>query len=199
MLITTHGKIILASTSKIRNQLLQDHNFDFQAIKPFFDEDNSKANFKDLSPKQLAVELAKNKALSVSEKFQDCYVIGADQVCEFEGQEISKSKNRQEAIAQLLKFSGKEHFQNNGCVVAKNSQIIFENFSFAKLTMHNLELSSIEKYVDCDQSWNCAGSYKYEGRGKFLFSKVEGDYFTILGMSIQPLISFFYNQKVISF
>ena len=199
MLITTHKKIILASTSKIRNQLLQDHNFSFQAIKPYFDEDNSKHNFKNLSPNQLALELAKNKALSVSEKFFDCYVIGSDQVCEFDGQEISKSKNRQEAIAQLQRFSGKEHYQNNATVVALNNQIIFEYFAQAKLTMHNLEKSSIEKYVDFDQSWNCAGSYKYEGYGKYLFSEVKGDYFAILGLSIQPLISFFYNQKIISF
>jgi septum formation protein len=199
MLIKTNKKIILASTSQIRQQLLTQHRVDFEAVKPFFDEDQEKIKYQNLNPKDLAIFLAKQKALSVSEKFPDCLVIGADQACEFEGKEISKSKNSQEAISQLQKFSGKIHFQNNATIIAKNSQIIFENFSKVELKMHNLTLKQIEEYVNFDQSWGCAGSYKYESLGKILFSEVNGDYFAILGLAIQPLLSFLYQQKIINF
>jgi len=199
MLIDTRKKIILASTSKIRQQLMAQSGVDFSVQKPFFDEDLEKIKYHNLKPQDLAVFLAKQKALSVSEKFPECLVIGADQACEFEGCEISKSKNRQEAISQLQKFSGKIHLQNNATVIAKNSQIIFENFSQVQLRMHDLNNSQIEKYVDFDQSWGCAGSYKYESLGKCLFAEVKGDYFAILGMAIQPLLSFLYQQEIISF
>ena len=199
MLIDTREKIILASTSKIRQQLMAQSGVDFSIQKPFFNEDLEKSKYHNLKPQDLAIFLAKQKALSVSEKFIDCFVIGSDQVCEFEDYEISKSKNRQEAISQLQKFSGKIHFQNNSTVIAKNSQIIFENFSQAQLQMHELNLAQIEKYVDYDQSWGCAGSYKYESLGKCLFAEVKGDYFTILGLAIQPLLSFLYQQNIISF
>ncbi len=199
MLINTNAKIILASTSKIRQQLLLQHGVDFTIHKPFFDEDQEKQNYSNLNPKELAIFLAKQKALSVSEKFPDALVIGADQVCEFEGKEISKSKNRAEAILQLQKFSGKIHRQNNATIIAKNSQIIFENFSKVELQMHDLNLVQIEKYVDCDQPIGCAGSYKYESLGKNLFAEVKGDYFAILGLAVQQLLSFLYQHKIISF
>jgi septum formation protein len=199
MLIVSHKKIILASTSKIRQQLMVESGLDFTIQKPFFDEDQEKSKYSNLKPQDLSIFLAKEKALSVSRKFPECFVIGSDQACEFEGYEISKSKNRQEAISQLQKFSGKIHFQNNASVIAFNSQIIFENFSQVRLQMHDLNLSQIEKYVDQDQSWGCAGSYKYESFGKCLFAEVKGDYFAILGLAIQPLLSFLYQQKIISF
>lgn len=198
MLIKSNAKIILASTSQIRKQILQSHGISFEAQKPIFDEDSQKHNYYHLQPQDLAIELAIQKALSLSVNLVDNYVIGSDQACEFNGQEISKSQNRQQAIEQLLKFSNNIHYQNNAVVVAKNSKIIFKNFTKVKLKMRNLTSKQIENYVDFDQSWGCAGSYKYESLGKHLFDEVDGDYFAVLGLNIQPLISFLHQQNIIN-
>jgi hypothetical protein len=105
--------LILASTSQVRKKILTDSALDFEVIAPLYDEDNEKKNLPKMSAKKLALFLAKEKALSISAKFPKAYVIGSDQVCEFQKKEISKSKNAQEALAQLKKFNGKIHFQNN--------------------------------------------------------------------------------------
>lgn len=191
-------KIILASSSKVRRQIMQNSGLNFEVIKPFYDEDGKKHLLPKMSCKKLALTLAKNKALSVSEKFSDSYVIGSDQVCEFEGKEIFKSNNASEAFLQLKKFNGKIHYQNNAVVVAFNGKIIFENFVRVKLEMRKNSVKEIENYIKLDKPWPCAGSYKYESLGKHLFKEISGDYFAILGLSIQPLISFFHQKKLIS-
>lgn len=197
MLIAHNAQLILASTSKVRKKILQEAGLEFETIPSSFDEEKAKKSLS-LPPKKLAVVLAEQKALSVSRNFRDNYCIGADQVCEFDGQEVPKSKNSIEALEQLKKFNGKTHFQNNSVVIAFNGKIIFKNFSKAKLKMRELTEKQIEKYVNSEQPWNCAGSYKYESLGKHLFEKVSGDYYTILGLKIQPVLAFLHNQKLIS-
>jgi septum formation protein len=145
----------------------------------------------------LAIFLARKKALSVSKKFKDAYVIGSDQVCEFLQKEIPKSKNFVEAVKQLKKFNGQYHFQNNAVAVAFNGKIIFKKFSRAKLKMRQLGSEEIKNYVIHEKPWGCAGSYKYELSGKHLFEKISGDYYCVLGLAIQPLISFFHCKKLI--
>lgn len=197
MLIRHNCQLILASTSKVRKKILEESGFDFKVIAPLFDEDESKKELK-LPPKELAIFLAEQKALSISDKFPDAYVIGSDQVCEFEGKEVSKSKNADEAIGQLTKFSGKNHLQNNAVVIALDGKIIFKSFSCVTLEMRKMTDQEIETYVKIDQPWGCAGSYKYESLGKHLFEKVTGDYYSVLGLAIQPLIAFLHNKKLIS-
>ena len=136
--------------------------------------------------------------MSISKKFPDAYVIGSDQVCEFAEKEISKSKDFAEAVSQLKKFNGKIHFQNNAVVVVFNGKIIFRNFSRVKMQMRKISAMEIENYVKAEESWGCAGSYKYESLGKHLFEKISGDYYSVLGLAIQPLISFLHRQKLIS-
>lgn len=196
MLISFQKKIILASTSKVRKKILEEVSLKFEVMAPLFDEDEGKKKVK-TTPQKLALYLAQQKALSISKKFPDAYVIGSDQVCEFLGKEISKSKNAKEAVAQLKKFNGQEHFQNNAVAVALGGKIIFKNFSRVKLQMRKLTLKEIESYVKQDQPWGCAGSYKYESLGKHLFAKISGDYYSVLGMAIQPLLAFFHDKKVI--
>ncbi len=195
-LISIKNHLILASSSRVRKKILQDVGIDFEVISPFYDEDSEKKKLQ-LAPRAMALYLAKQKALSVSEKFPNSYVIGSDQLCEFEGKEFSKSKNAKEAIEQLSKFSGKEHVQNNAVVVAFAGKIVFQNFSRVKMKMRKISNQEIESYVAFDKPWGCAGSYKYESLGKHLFEKVSGDYYSVLGMAIQPLLAFFYQQKII--
>ena len=195
-LISCEKHIILGSSSKVRQKILHEVGVDFDVVSPFYDEDKEKKKLK-LSPKAMALYLAKQKALSVSEKFPKSYVIGSDQVCEFEGKEFSKSKNAKEATSQLKAFNGKEHFQNNAVVIAFGGKIVFSNFSRVKMKMRKISAKEIETYVLQDQSWGCAGSYKYESLGKHLFEKVSGDYYSVLGMAIQPLLAFMHREKII--
>ncbi len=197
-MIKQNCRLILASTSKIRKKILEDSKLDFEVMAPLFDEEEAKKKVK-FGPQKMAMFLAEGKALSISEKFPDAYVIGSDQVCEFDKKNISKSNNFAEAVSQLKKFNGKIHFQNNAVVIAFRGKIIFRNFSRVKLKMRKISGKEIEKYVKIDESWGSAGSYRYEALGKHLFEKVEGDYFSILGLAIQPLLNLFYQKKLISF
>lgn len=197
MLVTHNCRLILASTSKIRKKILEEVALKFEVVAPLFDEDNSKKNLK-LAPQKLAMYLAEQKALSISDTIPDAYVIGSDQVCEFAEKEISKSNNAAEALKQLKKFNGKIHFQNNAVVIAFNGKIIFRKFSRVKMTMRQMTNAEIESYVTVDQPWGCAGSYKYESLGKHLFSRISGDYYSVLGLAIQPLITFLHSKKLIS-
>jgi septum formation protein len=199
MLIKQDAEIILASSSPIRKNLLTAEGLQFQVVKPFYDEDTEKRKLPKMSTKKLAILLATEKALSVSKVFKNAYVVGSDQVCEFKESEISKSRNSAEALAQLTEFNGKTHFQNNATIVAFNGKVVFENFARVEMTMRQMSAQEIENYVNIDEPWGCAGSYKYESLGKHLFDKISGDYFSVLGLAIQPLISFFHEKKLISF
>jgi septum formation protein len=197
-MIKQNFPLILASSSKIRRMILENVGLEFRVQNPDFNEEEAKKKLK-LSPKKLALSLAKGKALSISKKLRNTYVIGSDQVCEFEGEEFSKSNNAKEAVEQLKKFNGKTHIQNNAVVIAFNEKIVFKNISVAKLEMRKLSIKEIELYVKIDESWGCAGSYKYESLGKHLFKKTTGDYYSILGLAIQPLLSFLHDKKIIEF
>lgn len=196
MLISCEASLVLASTSKIRKKILEEVGLKFEVMAPLFDEDKGKKKVK-LAPKKLAVYLAEQKALSISEKFRDVYVVGSDQVCEFAEQEISKSNNAKEALLQLQKFNGKIHFQNNAVALAFNGKIIFRSFSRVKMTMRQLSDIELKAYVAKDQPWGCAGSYKYESMGKHLFEKISGDYYSVLGLAVQPLLNFLHQKKLI--
>ena len=197
MLIKQNGHLILASSSKVRKKILEEVGLDFEVKSPTFDEEKAKKTL-DLDPKNLALFLAKQKALSISKKFQNSYVIGSDQVCEFENKDISKSNNASQAIKQLRQFNGKIHYQNNAVVIAFNGKIIFQNFSRVKLQMRKMSNQEIDSYVKSDQPWGCAGSYKYESLGKHLFEKISGDYYSVLGLAIQPVLFFLHQKKLIS-
>ncbi len=196
MLIDHNCRLILASTSKVRKKILEEVGLKFEVMTPLFDEEEGKKKVK-LSPQKLAMYLAEQKALSISNKFPAAYVIGSDQACEFEGVEISKSNNADEALSQLKKFNGNIHFQNNAVVIALNGKIIFRKFSRVRMEMRNMSVNEIENYVASDQPWGCAGSYKYESLGKHLFARISGDYYSVLGLAIQPVLNFLHQKKLI--
>lgn len=199
MLINNNFPIILASSSYIRKKILESVGLKFEIITPFYDEDEEKKSLNINSPAKLAVYLASQKALSVSQKHPTSYVIGADQVCEINDHIIHKSSNKKEAVEQLSRLNNQIHTQNNGLVIAYNHKIIFKKFSKVTLKMRNLTPQDIQKYVDHDESFGCAGSYKYEEMGKHLFAEIKGDYYAILGLNVQPLLNFFHSNKIISF
>ncbi len=191
-------KIILASTSPIRKELLESVMLDFEAIAPLFDEEKAKEKMDYLSIEETALALAVGKALSISAVHKNAVVIGSDQICELDGKRIDKSSNHEEAFLQLKNFSGKIHYQNNATVVALNDKIIFKKISRVKLKMRKISDDEISHYVNEQKPWGCAGSYKYESLAKHLFEKVDGDYFSILGLNLQPLLAFLHKRKFIN-
>ncbi|NBR94915.1 MAG: septum formation protein Maf [Proteobacteria bacterium] len=199
MLLTTHHKIILASTSAVRQQILQSVQLPFVAVAPNVDEDKLKKQLNISCPLKLALELAKAKALSIAKQHPDAYIIGADQVCALGDSFLNKAKTQQEAVLQLNALSGKTHTQNNGFAVVHQHKVVFSHSAKVSLTMQKLSLASIKKYVESDNPVGCAGSYKYESLGKHLFSRVNGNYYAVLGLNIQPLLNFFYTAKIITF
>lgn len=192
------SKIILASTSKIRSKILSDARVKFEVIAPEYDEDQEKKSLPTMKPRDLAVFLAKEKAMSISKKFPESYVIGCDQVCEFEKKEICKSKNHDEAFEQLRKFNGKIHFQNSALVVLLNEKVVFRSFNRVEMQMRKMTEGQIRRYVELDQPWGCAGSYRYESLGKHIFQRINGDYFSVLGLSIQTLLAFLHSKNLIN-
>ncbi len=199
MLLTTHHKIILASTSAVRQQILQSVQLPFVVVAPNVDEDKLKKQLNISCPLKLALELAKAKALSIAKQHPDAYIIGADQVCALGDSFLNKAKTQQEAVLQLNALSGKTHTQNNGFAVVHQHKVVFSHSAKVSLTMQKLSLASIKKYVESDNPVGCAGSYKYESLGKHLFSRVNGNYYAVLGLNIQPLLNFFYTAKIITF
>ena len=196
-MLKQNTKIILASTSFIRSKILKEAKLDFEVIAPDFDEEIAKQKNLDLSIKDLAMTLARGKALSVSQKNPESLVIGADQICEVDGKKIDKSKDENEAFEQLKSMSGKKHFQNNAVVIAKNGKIIFEKFTKVELLMRKISDEEISSYINADKPWGSAGSYKYEGLGKYLFAKIKGDYYSILGLNLQEILNFLCKKKYI--
>jgi septum formation protein len=190
--------IILASSSAARKRILSDLGLKFDIINPNFDEEKAKPKIKHLKIAKQAMYLAQQKALSVSILYPNSLVIGSDQICELDGLAIDKSKNRNDAIKQIKLLQGKTHIQNNAVCLYKGAKLLFKNSSKAKLTVRNLSDNEIANYVELDQSWGCAGSYKFESFGKHLFSKVNGSDNSIVGMNILPLVNFLHQQQLIS-
>jgi septum formation protein len=189
--------IILASTSKVRKEILHDLGLKFKDVSPDFDEESAKDEISHLSIPDQALFLAQQKALSISVKVKDALVIGSDQICQIDNETISKPKNKEEAIAQLKSLNGKIHFQNNGVAVFQNGKEIYCKIQIAKIKMRVLTYEEIVSYVNLDNPVGCAGSYKIESFGRHLFKEIEGDIACISGIAVQPLLSFLHQNQFI--
>ncbi len=198
-LIKYNQEIVLASNSKARRFLLDNAGIKYSAITPDFDEELFKANNLDLQLKDLCLELAKGKALSIKDTNKDAIIIGSDQICELDGEKIDKSKDSRDAFEQLKRLQGRTHYQNNAVTLVQNGAVIYSHFTKVELKMQPLSDEQIAAYVAEDGPAGCAGSYKYEANGKFLFEAIDGDYFSIIGMNIQQIISFLFKNNFIEF
>lgn len=183
-------KIILASTSYIRKEMMKQSGLELKVESPLCDEDELKKHMKNISLLDLSLELAKAKAYSVSKYNEGFYVIGSDQICELDGKIIDKSKNYDEAIKSLKKLQGKVHKQNNGTCVYLNGECVFQVKDFAELKMKPLNSKEINEYIEKDTPIGCAGSYKYELNGKHLFEEIKGTEECIKGFCLSEVIDF---------
>jgi len=181
--------LVLASGSHIRKKLLHAAGLRFEVCKPKVDEQAITAANPQLSPTQLAVTLARAKALAETHDPQ-ALVVGADQVLEVDDKSLCKVQNLEDARSRLWRLRGREHFLTGACVLARDGKIIWENNQRSKLTMRNFSQSALDAYMEQTGKSILAsvGCYELEAEGLSLFENLEGDYFAMLGLAVLPLL-----------
>ena len=179
--------LILASNSQIRRAMLEQAGLAFEIRSPAFDEDSAKRE--GLTGEQLVRVLAEGKAASLAED-DAAWVIGSDSSAAVGGTSYSKPKDRKEAAAHLRAFSGQEMLLSSGVALARRGQVQWSHAETARLRFRELSDAFIEHYLD--EEWPavgyCVGVFRLEGRGVTLFETMAGNYFTILGMPLLPLL-----------
>lgn len=189
--------IILASKSQARCLMLENAGLKFKAINPSLDE---AAFLRDLdvanAPEAAALALAKEKARIVSAENPDALVIGGDQVLAAADCIISKARDKTEAKEKLKSLRGKTHELLSAVAVAKDGTVIWSHVSQAKLAMHDFHDEFLERYCAAagDGLTRAVGAYEIEKAGVWLFSSVEGDLFTVMGLPLLPLLSYLREQ-----
>lgn len=180
--------LILASGSAARKAMLTQAGVIFKAIPSSIDESTYSAS----KACDLALMLAQEKAGDVSRKNPQALVIGSDQTLEFNGEIFSKAKTIEEAVRRLGEMRGQTHTLHSAVSVVLNDEILWSCQDKAHLTMHQLDADFIGAYMRKEQDalLNCVGGYKIEGAGAWLFSKIEGDLFTIMGMPLLRLLGY---------
>tara|TARA_B100000614_G_scaffold72378_1_gene64415 strand:- start:93 stop:692 length:600 start_codon:yes stop_codon:yes gene_type:complete len=193
--------IILASKSQIRSELLLKAGLKFTAIDANIDEKEVKSSYinKGYSARNLADILAAMKAKKLSCKYLDKLVIGCDQIMECNGQILSKANNPTDLADQLKFLRSKSHTLYSACVVYFANKAEWRFIGSATITMRNLSDEYISKYVDdnWDEVKHCVGGYKIENSGISFLSKINGDYFSILGLPIIQLLDYLVNRGVL--
>ena len=191
--------ILLASGSKTRANILKNAKISFQVVEHGVDEEEAKISYSNLSPQDMAIKLSEIKAIKPSLKFTDSFVIGGDQVLELNSVLINKATDMHEAKNQLLELQGKNHKLITSIAVAKNGAIVWKHNDIANITMRNLNEKQIDEYLNSiDKSiLGCVGVYAIEQEGIKLLNKIEGDYFSILGLPLLPLTQFLWQNNIL--
>jgi len=193
-------RLILASTSRIRRELLVKAGVEFESLRPEVDEAVLKAAAKILVPGDLAQSLASAKAVSVANRLPEDLVIGADQVLNFQGRTVDKPASRQEARRHLLQLRGQPHVLETAICCAKAGTVIWRHLGRATLTMRLFSEAFLEDYLERmgPEVTSSVGGYQLEGLGSQLFERIDGDYFTILGLPLLPLLDFLRRQDALA-
>jgi septum formation protein len=192
--------LILASQSQVRQTLLANAGLSFEAKPAAIDERAIQKNSGLVAAGEIAAHLAREKARFVSLQSPGRYVIGADQTLECDGRLFNKPAGRAGAIEHLHALAGRTHVLHAAIAVARDGKPLFEDVSIARLTMRELSDGAIEAYLDAagDAVTASVGAYQLEGLGVHLFSRIEGDHFTILGLPLLPLLAFLRSQRLLS-
>ncbi|AJD54111.1 septum formation protein [Thalassospira xiamenensis M-5 = DSM 17429] len=194
-------RLILASSSKARHSMLTNSGVDCEAIASMIDEDGYKQSMKaeGASAAEAAETLAEMKALRMYRQQPDGIVIAADQMLECNGIWFDKPRDRDNTRAQLLALRGKTHQLVSAAVIYKEGSRIWGTIDTAHLTMRNFTDEWLEDYLDIagDDIYDCVGGYQLEGIGAQLFTEVRGDYFTVLGLPLLPLIGFLRDHGIL--
>ena len=192
-------EIILASKSKVRKKILDENNINNRVEPSNVDEDVIKESLlkNKATPEVISKNLAELKANKVSLKNIDALVLGADSVIDLEGQLISKPESREEAFEILKKLNGKKHNLVSSVCISKNGSMIWNYSDKATLTMKNLNDNELKNYLSniSDEALYAYNVYQVEGEGKNLFSKINGDENTIMGLPINKIKEYLNNYK----
>ena len=190
-------KLILASKSKVRKEILDKNNIFVQVQPSSVDEDSIKKSLlnENATPEIISKNLAELKASRVSQKNFDVLVLGADSVIDLEGELISKPQSREEALSILKKLNGKKHNLVSSVCISKNGSMIWNHTDKAALTMKKFSDAELEEYLSkiSDESLYSYNVYQIEGEGKNLFLKIDGDKNTIMGLPIKKIQEYLNN------
>jgi septum formation protein len=192
-------KIILASKSKVRKKILDEHNI-INEVKPSnVDEDIVKLSLlkEKASPEIISKNLAELKANKVSGKYNDNLVLGADSVIDLDGELISKPDNREEALDILKKLNGKKHHLISSACISKNGSMVWNHTDKAILTMKKMNEDELKSYLAkiSDETLYAYNVYQIEGEGKNLFSSIDGNKNTIMGLPVEKIKKYLDNYK----
>lgn len=196
--------LILASASAVRARLLQDAGLAFTAMDSRVDEDALKERFagsnSDADTDALTLELAEAKARAVSAAQPDALVLGADQILSCQGKRYDKPKSMAEARDNLLAFRGNPHLLHSGLALVARGETVWRHTARATLTMRDFSDAFLDAYLAQagEQVMKSVGCYQLEGPGVQLFDRIEGDYFTILGLPLLPLLDELRRRKVVT-
>jgi len=192
-------KIILASKSKVRKEILDKNNISTQVEPSNVDEDSVKTSLlkENASPEIISKNLAELKATKVSQLNTDTLVLGADSVIDLDGELISKPKNRKEALKILKKLNGKKHNLVSSVCISKNGAMIWNYTDKATLTMKNLSEINLKNYLSkiSDETLSAYNVYQIEGEGRNLFLNIDGDEDTVMGLPIKKIKEYLNNYK----
>ena len=193
------NKIVLASKSKVRKEILDKHHIDSIVEPSNVDEDVVKLSLikEQASPEIISKNLAELKANKVSTKKIDQMVLGADSVIDLDGELISKPENREEALTILKKLNNKSHLLISSVCISKNGSMIWNHTDKAKLTMKNFSEDELKEYLSkiSDETLYAYNVYQIEGEGRNLFTNISGDENTIMGLPIKKIVDYLKNYK----
>ena len=192
-------KIILASQSKVRKKILDEHSI-LNEVKPSnVDEHIVKLSLlkERASPELISKNLAELKANKISVKFSDKLVLGADSVIDLNGELISKPGNREEALEILKKLNGKKHYLISSVCISKNGSMIWNHTDKAILTMKKMRENELKDYLAkiSDEALYAYNVYQIEGEGRNLFTNIDGNENTIMGLPVEKIKKYLVNYK----
>ena len=184
----TKKKLILASGSRIRRQLLEGVGLQFQVINSNVNEDFLKKELHGRPFAEQVVRLASEKARTVSIDNPEAFVIGSDNMCTIDDEIFDKPIDHEDAVNHLSSLSGKKHFQNNGISIFHEGREVWSNFDVTELEMKKLSLQEIEDYLNLDKPYSSCGCYHFESNGKDLFTNINGLESAVMGLAMEHLI-----------
>ena len=189
-------RLILASGSQIRRQILHDAGVEFETIKSDVDEDQLKQAHAELSPAAIALLLAEAKAVQVSSRYPDALVLGADQTMELDGTLLDKLPRRDLARQRLLAMRGRPHQLHSGLVLAQAGKPVWQHQQSSTLWVRDFSDAFLDQYLSRagDELTASVGAYAFEGLGAQLFERIEGDFHAVLGLPLLPVLDELRNQ-----
>jgi septum formation protein len=193
------NQIILASKSRVRQKILEKNKIDCTVKPSNVDEDSVKESLlkEKATPTIISKNLAELKANKISQKFTDKIVLGADSIIDLEGEIISKPENRSDALMILKKLNGKTHQLVSSVCISRGGSMIWNYTDKASLTMKQMSDEELKIYLAkiSDEELYAYNVYQIEGEGRALFSKIEGDEDTIMGLPIKKIKEYLNNYK----